>query len=133
MASYSLTTHLISLENLAGEIPMLYNNFCDLVYTVVLNDTIINLVNTFGYKYEYFALSLCHAHKTFFRSMAPLYPPGLDDNGAVVKLYPASWICSKNMAPPGTIGVTTWYNFFHDTLMPGKKFSLTVTVFNKNY
>ena len=37
----------------------------------------------------------------FFRSMPFLYPPGLDENGAV---YPASWICSKNMGPPGTIG-----------------------------
>ena len=40
------------------------------------------------------------------RSMAPLYPPGLDENGAVANLYPASWIFSKNAAPPGTIGVT---------------------------
>ena len=28
------------------------------------------------------------ARKTFFRSMAPLYPPGLDENGAVANLYP---------------------------------------------
>ena len=51
-----------------------------------------------------------------------LYPPGLDENGAVVKLYPASWICSKNMEPPDTIGVTAWYNFFHKSLVPGTIF-----------
>ena len=42
-----------------------------------------------------------------FRSMAPLYPPGLDENGAVTNLYPASWICSK----PGTIGITAVKNY----------------------
>ena len=38
-----------------------------------------------------------------FRSMAPLYPPGLDENGAVANLLPASWICSKNESRQGTI------------------------------
>ena len=33
VASYSLTPRLFSLENRAGEIPVLYNNFLDLVYT----------------------------------------------------------------------------------------------------
>ena len=54
--------------------------------------------------------------------MVPLYPPGLDENGAVVKLYPASWICSKSMAPQGTIGVTAWYNFSPDSLVTGTVF-----------
>ena len=32
-----------------------------------------------------------------FLSMDHLYPPGLEENRAVVDLYPASWICSKIM------------------------------------
>ena len=32
---------------------------------------------------------------SFFLSMDPLYPPGLDENRAVDDLYPASWICSE--------------------------------------
>ena len=76
-----------------------------------------------------------------FRSMAPLYSPGLDENDALVKVYPASWISSKNRAPPGTIGVTARYNFFPQQLgagynfFPGSEVSGTifppkVTVFN---
>ena len=48
--------------------------------------------------------------------MAPLYLPGLDENGAVANLYPASWICSKKESKPGTIGITAVYNF-----VPGTK------------
>ena len=33
---------------------------------------------------------------TSFPSMDPLYPPDLDENGAVCVLYAASWICSEN-------------------------------------
>ena len=80
--------------------------------------------------------------------MAPLYPPGLDENGAVAILYPTSWICSGNGAPSGTIdltpwranctmlstiffplakSMTAWYNFFPqhlgvDILVPGTIF-----------
>ena len=68
--------------------------------------------------------------------MAPLYPPGLDENSAVANLYPASWICSKNAAPLGKIGVTAeynfspapksrtaWYNFFPSSEVSGTIFS----------
>ena len=65
--------------------------------------------------------------------MAPLYPPGLDENGAVANLYPASWISSKKDSRPDTIGITdvynflylapkstyAWYNFFPGSEMPG--------------
>ena len=56
------------------------------------------------------------------RSMAPLYPPGLDGNGAVANLYPASWICSKKESKPGTIGITAMYNFctrHQNSVLPG--------------
>ena len=58
--------------------------------------------------------------------MAPLYPPGLDVNGAVANLYPASWICIKNESKPGTIGITAVYNFRtrqQNPLLPGTIFS----------
>ena len=65
--------------------------------------------------------------------MVPLYPPGLDENGAVVKLYPASLICSKNMAPPGTIGNTARYNLFPNSLVLGTIFFPDSNSFYKNY
>ena len=69
--------------------------------------------------------------------MAPLYPPGLDENGAVANLYPTSWIStSKKDSRPDTIGITdvynflylapkstyAWYNFFPGSEMPGTIF-----------
>ena len=45
---------------------------------------------------------------SLFRSMAPLYLPGLDENGAVENFYPESW----NKSKPGSIGITAGYNFF---------------------
>ena len=43
--------------------------------------------------------------------MAPLYPPGLDENGAGANLYPACWICSKNMSVLDTNFITAMHNF----------------------
>ena len=43
--------------------------------------------------------------------MAPLYPPGLDEIGAVANSYPASWMCIKKESRPGTISITAMYNF----------------------
>ena len=58
--------------------------------------------------------------------MSPLYPPGLDENSAVAKLYPASWICCKNESKPRTIGITAVYTFcarHQKPLLPGTIFS----------
>ena len=41
--------------------------------------------------------------KMIFRSMEPLFPPGLDENCAVDNLYAASWICSENALMQGKI------------------------------
>ena len=43
--------------------------------------------------------------------MAPLYTPCLDENGAGANLYPACWICIKNVSVPGTNCITAKYNF----------------------
>ena len=40
-----------------------------------------------------------------FRSMAPLYPLGLDE------ICPACWICSKNVTVQGTNCIIAVYNF----------------------
>ena len=41
-----------------------------------------------------------------------LYHSGLDENGAGTNLYPACWICSKNVTVPGTNCITGVYNFW---------------------
>ena len=43
--------------------------------------------------------------------MAPLHSPGLDENCAGANLYPAWWICSKNVSMPSTNYITAVYNF----------------------
>ena len=43
--------------------------------------------------------------------MAPLYPPGLDENSAGANFYPACWICNKKVSVPGTNCITAEYNF----------------------
>ena len=42
----------------------------------------------------------------YFRSIAPLYPPGLDENGTIVNLYPASWIKQGHALKNGVEGVS---------------------------
>ena len=49
--------------------------------------------------------------KKFFRSIDPLYPPGLDENGTVENLYVASWICSDNVLMYGRKITTAGYKF----------------------
>ena len=57
--------------------------------------------------------------------MAPLHPPGQNENGEVANLYPAFWICtSKNESKQGTIGNTAMYNVctrHQNPLLSGKK------------
>ena len=54
-----------------------------------------------------------------------LYHSGLDENGAGTNLYPACWICSKNVTVPGTNCITGVYNFLaghQNQLLPGTIF-----------